>query len=561
MAPSTRTRRQRDITSQIQPLVEAVANAAPPPSDDREFSAPSHELDKAKCPEGQRPWTPVPVTYDPETYDPEGQMPWTPEPEPYDPLTYAAWGQKHFGDEWYEQRKTMLQERNIYSGDSVYRSRQRALRVIEHKIEGRPFRPLYGLNDKGWQQLWARLSNDLPVIEHSSNLASASHDDNDNKDDGDSNNSNVSGYSTYPPTPDLRERTPIPNDPWELLEWHRRHSHWDEERYQFERIFVKENIIDEARTEREDEEGNKKRGEEWENILKLKWTNNWEYERQKKDYNHRLQGWTQEQIDAEHQEATARWERRKNEPPRRSGFFSLPLTQEEIDERNRVWDAQGVSHEERLELDRIFGRQVPEPAVTNRLPETAGVAKPRTSTPRQTKGISHKTRGGRITKNIAQSQIAANRGNQSRRVTPTPLKAPIPDRQANQLRRAPDESDGNTAQVPPKTHKRKPKAHKERASDTNNKILQPKHHNRRQRKAYRKERASRRLAHEPPQFGMFAEQNEILPLREPQSRNRSNASKPNSLGPRNCAPSKSIKTKGAKHQGISKSGRKKTNRA
>lgn len=56
----------------------------------------------------------VPQTYYPDTYDPDGQMPCTPEPEPYSPQAYAAWGRKHFGQEWYSLRKTMLEERNIY---------------------------------------------------------------------------------------------------------------------------------------------------------------------------------------------------------------------------------------------------------------------------------------------------------------------------------------------------------------------------------------------------------------------------------------------------------------
>lgn len=43
----------------------------------------------------------------------------------------------------------MLQERNIYTKpDLVYKERQRALRVLEHKIEGRPFEPRSGVDDE-----------------------------------------------------------------------------------------------------------------------------------------------------------------------------------------------------------------------------------------------------------------------------------------------------------------------------------------------------------------------------------------------------------------------------
>ena len=93
------------------------------PSNDRESGNPDNKPDKTIC------WVHgirmrIPQTYDPETYDRDGRMPWTPEPEPYDPDTYATWGRKHFGDDWYEQRKTMLEGKNIYDLDPVYRLRQ-----------------------------------------------------------------------------------------------------------------------------------------------------------------------------------------------------------------------------------------------------------------------------------------------------------------------------------------------------------------------------------------------------------------------------------------------------
>ena len=63
----------------------------------------------------------VPPTYDTDTFDRDGQILWALEPEPYNPNTYAAWSRKHFGDDWYEQRKTMLQEGDIYmDSDPVY---------------------------------------------------------------------------------------------------------------------------------------------------------------------------------------------------------------------------------------------------------------------------------------------------------------------------------------------------------------------------------------------------------------------------------------------------------
>ncbi|CZR42554.1 uncharacterized protein FPRO_09857 [Fusarium proliferatum ET1] len=99
----------------------------------------------------------VPRTYDPDTYDFDARMSWTPEPEPYDPETYSAWGRKHFGVEWYQLRKVMLEERNPHDNrEPVYIGRQQALRVMEHQAEGRCFRPYsHGddLKDEGWKRL------------------------------------------------------------------------------------------------------------------------------------------------------------------------------------------------------------------------------------------------------------------------------------------------------------------------------------------------------------------------------------------------------------------------
>ncbi|KAK3371642.1 hypothetical protein B0T24DRAFT_530639, partial [Lasiosphaeria ovina] len=176
----------------------------------------------------------VPQTYDPDTYDPDGPVPWTPEPEPYDPETYAAWGRKHFGEEWYKLRETMLRERNIY--------------------QGRPFRPALRagkMSNKDWKRLWSRLSKVLPRVQPPTPASSHADDS-----DGDTN---LSGFSTYDPTPSPREPSPVPvfGDAWERLEYERKRSCWSEEEYQFERIFRKEERIDWARAKHEDQEGDR----------------------------------------------------------------------------------------------------------------------------------------------------------------------------------------------------------------------------------------------------------------------------------------------------------------
>jgi hypothetical protein len=585
MAPSMRAKRQRDIA--LAPLPPAAT--APPssdsknPSNDRESKNTGHEPDGtiSYLDEVLGVLSPVPQTYDPDTYDPEGQMPWTPEPESYDPETYAAWGRKHFGDDWYEQRRIMLQERNIYAPDAAYGRCQRELRVMEHKIEGRPFEPRDGTLDKGWQRLWARLSKDLPSGETPGTPASFQLNDSD---------SNVSGYSTYPPTPEPRVLTPEPDDPWELLELNRRRFNWDEERYQFERVFLKEGLIDKARNEREDEEGDRRREEELGEIRKVKYLlgtliKSGEYEDRMRKFDLRAQGWTPEQIEAADRADTAAWEwRQKNPEPRGSGLLGQAITQEESDvydtwlqkeraARLRIYgelpprSGSGplgrYTQKEKDAYDtwrrnihaRVSSQQEPGADATADASAPEKASRLRAPTPRAT-NTSRKTRGGRITKDTAQSQSVANRDT---RLT----QASIADRRLKGARATDvvDKPDESTAQVPQKTRKRQPKVYKKRASDVvhdiDDQVLQSKPHNTRQRKVYKQERGSRRLAGHLPEYGMLPKQGEPAPPYEPPSNTR----KPNPSGPRSRASSKkSIVVKGAKPRGISKSGREGTNR-
>ncbi|KAH8742430.1 hypothetical protein F5883DRAFT_442354 [Diaporthe sp. PMI_573] len=554
MAPSTRARRRRDAASTLHPSIEAASDCMPPlsnsknPNDDRESNTAGHEPDKTEDPQRQGLETPgpqtrslvsgvemlVPRTYDPDTYDPDGRMPWTPEPEPYDPETYAAWGRKHFGEEWYEQRKTMLQERNIYrENDPVYRERQRALRVMEHKIEGRPFRPytrFFGNNfdDEGWKRLWARLSKDLPSVEQGNNPASPPPNDSD---------SDLSGYNTYPPTPESREETPPPDDTWERLEYNRRRFCWDEERYQFEKIFLKEGLIDGARRKREDEGGDKRREEELEEIRKVRYLpgtliKSGEYDRRMRHFNLRAEGWTQEQIDAEDRAASARWreaeERRKRYPPTPIPGFG-PVTQEEMEARLHAWDAMGLSKERQAELVRKFGLPNVRPSSTDEGAESEVVSQPRASPARPAKGTSRKTRSGRITKNAPQRQSDSRRGTRSRQSAPTSAEALPPDQGRGPSKpNALEELSDNTRTAPQRR--------------------------RRQRKTYEKERASRRLAGQVPEFGMLPERGETRPVYKASLRQPSNICKTSSSGPRSGRLSKKpTVAKGAKPQGISKS--------
>ncbi len=95
-----------------------------------------------------------------------------------------------------------------------------------------------------------------------------------------------------------------------------------------------------------------------------------------------------------------------------------------------------------------------------------------------------------------------------------------------------DKPEDSTVQVPRQTRKRQPKVDKERVSgavdDIGSKVLQSEYYETGQR-------ASRRLAYKPPQFGMFAEQG-------------TSTSKPIPLGPHNrvLPKKKLIAAKGTK---------------
>ncbi|KIH87766.1 hypothetical protein SPBR_04836 [Sporothrix brasiliensis 5110] len=101
--------------------------------------------------------TPVAASYTGNARD--TQRPWTPLPDPFDAETYWAWGRKHYGEDWFELRETMLRERNFLKrdvrDDHVFLVRQAELRKMEREREEGKL-----VLDKGktWEELlaWAR---------------------------------------------------------------------------------------------------------------------------------------------------------------------------------------------------------------------------------------------------------------------------------------------------------------------------------------------------------------------------------------------------------------------
>ncbi|KAK0628686.1 hypothetical protein B0T17DRAFT_614569 [Bombardia bombarda] len=586
MAPRTRTRAQRQRTSTTRQSVDTTADGAPSlpncnsPDDDRRprrFISKPDEVEHTQEEElemvPQQPYAYVlgremlvPQTYDPDTYDPDGPVPWTPEPEPYDPETYAAWGRKHFGEEWYKLRETMLRERNIYRvSDPVYLERQKALRVIEHKIEGRPFRPALRageMSNKDWKRLWSRLSKVLPRVQ-SPTPASSHADDS----DGDTN---LSGFSTYDPTPSPREPSPLPDDPWERLEYERKRFGWSEEYYQFERIFRKEERIDWARAKHEDQEGDRQREKELEEIEKVRYypgtaMKSHEYYRRMRHFNLRAEGWTQEQIDAEDRAAAAATQKRRDEFGRQ--FNMPPRSQEEMNSKFDLWDHSGISREEQDRLGRMHGfyERPPNPYLLR-------APKEKRPPPRNQEEMDQLFSSWNwILTRVEQNELARMYGFGPRQAG-TDRHAEggvVPQAQASPLRPAKDTPAHSSRATKNAPQRRSPRAARSRRSapkpaealppnkpDASEELSDktqviPQGH-RRQRRAYKKARASRRLAGEPPEFGLLSGRGETRSLYEA-SLQLSNTRKTSSPGARNGRLSKKPTAKGAKPQGILKS--------
>ncbi|CZR65257.1 uncharacterized protein PAC_15157 [Phialocephala subalpina] len=131
----------------------------------------------------------------------------------------------------------------------------------------------------------------------------------------------------------------------------------------------------------------------------------------------------------------------------RFGHVVEVLTEEQAQEQIEAEDREeAAARERREEQAEMFGLKPepePEPGIADGL-ASERVLQPRTSSPRPPKDTSRRTRGGRITKNAAQ------KGTRSRRATPTPSKAPMPD-PAHPPRRSQSQSRARSLLQPPES--------------------------------------------------------------------------------------------------------------
>ncbi|KAK2798973.1 hypothetical protein FQN51_007201 [Onygenales sp. PD_10] len=419
-----------------------------------------------------------PVDAQSKMYETEGSQvrrPWTPEPEPYDPETYVAWGRKHYGEEWYELRNALFSERL----GSAYNIRQRELRQLEREKEGRT---LAGELAKAGVDEHHTPAPTAPPAETNDDAASDHH-------------SVSTGYSTYLPTDD--ERSPEPEDPWERLEWRRERLNYDERLYQIMRVRLRVTLEDRVRSQREREERDKKDSEAWAEIVKWKGKNDRKYEALKRDHNLRIQGWTQEQIDAQKREQKETRRRARREP---HSPITGPLGGGENDaEEGEVTLAQW------REIMKNVRKGLKSPTDSRSSSNSEPESPPQSQTPNEK--ILRKTRGGRVTKSAPKNQGIARRNN-PRQPKSTPTEAEIRSGERQ-------------------TRKREPKV-------------------------YKKERESRRLAGVLPEYGMLPKRGEAPELYEAPLQHPPSGRKPNRLESRGRSASKK-NTKNANAQRVSKS--------
>jgi hypothetical protein len=242
------------------------------------------------------------------------------------------------------------------------------------------------------------------------------------------------------------EGTPEPDDPEERLAWGRRHygEHW-----YLDLVARREAAWHERR---EKEERERIELEKADAIRRLQETEPWEYERQMREYNLQLHGFTKSQIDKANQ----------------------PLSEEEIK--------------------------------------------------RNLEGFSALLLGRTLKTTTTDSENTGTTGRRSKRAVPKLTEAIVEEESASNA--------------------------------TNVKVPQSKHDKTRQRKAYKGERASRRLANKPVEYGIFANRS-MAPV--PKDLCNPSTRKRNSASPR--SKKKSIAVEPANPRGALKSGRGGTHRS
>ncbi|KJZ69992.1 hypothetical protein HIM_10619 [Hirsutella minnesotensis 3608] len=492
MAPSTRARRHADMSSKAQLSSAADCGPAAPSNDmdndnRRKTRHAGRDIDKAGVPQDHRQWTPEPEPHDAEEYTAWGRKhygdDWNEQREMmlqernfYDtgvdkyndtvylnrqkalrivertkekgklPQTKAktwvelmAWARVHYGEVWWAQREALEQdEREKREAVDPNQRNRKSLKAAKRWLRLREIQRTRDeemlAEGKTWHDIMAKPVESLDTLPPVGTGADVSLPSSSEHSDG-------SGYSTYPPTPSNARRQAIagPQGPqdqwdwgWEFLEWDTVRCRLSETQYEERKVEVAARI----RSWREDEECERRNRQELEEIYALKWTDQRQYylkkeqrERRVRDLDLRLNGWTQEQIDAmDREKAAARKEYQNQlrmEPPK--GFWGRPITQEERDE------VAALLQKDRQDLARLVAQYE---TGSNHGPSATASRQLEASPPRRTKDTSRKVLGRRITKLAAQNQSDTRRCTRSRQPTPS-AKTPTTSQRSAKYKRGP----------------------------------------------------------------------------------------------------------------------------
>ncbi|KAM4067313.1 hypothetical protein HRG_001287 [Hirsutella rhossiliensis] len=251
--------------------------------------------------------------------------------------------------------------------------------------------------------------------------------------------SDGSNMSTYPPTP-TEALTQAREGPqcWSQNDWHWDFVEWDAVRSQYSESMYesrKRQLVLHERSICENKECERRNEQEWNAIRDLRWIDPDQYylkkkqrERSLRDLHLRLEGWTQEQIDAMDREAEAASEARRidilNNPP--------PRTQEEK-ERSQAMLRKAKEMRDRMfaEYESKHGR-----GSANRW---------KLEPSPQPEDTSRKVRGGRVTKLAARSKSDTRGHTRSRQRAPTSAKTQGRRRGPARTKRVPEEPGSGVA--------------------------------------------------------------------------------------------------------------------
>ncbi|KAH7158150.1 hypothetical protein B0J13DRAFT_618184 [Dactylonectria estremocensis] len=281
-----------------------------------------------------------------------------------------TWARMHYGEVWWAEREALIRA-NPEMGDAVNQS-ERGKRIRKAGKRWRPLRDFQFARDeemltagKTWHEIMSQPTK-LPVAtgiqpsvktQPTVEISTADgYEDEVPPPYSPSTSSELSmggGFSTFPPTPTsafVRAKNgSLSTRENDDLYWERAAK-------------KKAEMLDQNRSQREDDECELKRKQDWQAIAALKWDHPFRYYEQKDLFNQRARekdlrqkGCTQEWIDAVTSDGRVM-------TPRELPSMYMAVSQDELAAIFASWDFAGISKERQAELVDVFQLMtVPEP--------------------------------------------------------------------------------------------------------------------------------------------------------------------------------------------------------